>query len=211
MIRPAAFVGTALIYVMSACGCGTSASTQSNNQNRDTKQEVLTAMNDPSSIPKKIQHAGTYAGQWSEPVNGLSARLVVTLQESPNSPRFAAGPVTLEVKNTYSTPLAFIDQPSFADKATWDANGNALPESFHAGNHLTGNPQWAVIPGNAYLGIRVDTSIPVEVGLCFGVLAPDTQSLSATLVAKHREGPENQWVGEIQLPPVALGEGVAVE
>ena len=198
-MKPITF-SVCLFVVLVGSGCGVPSPVGSLDQNA-----VANAGESPATIASNaLQRAGNYAGEWSEPVNGLSARLLVTLQESPNSSRFGAGPIILEVKNTYSTPLAFINQPSFKDKAIWDAKGNVLPEASHPGNHLSGNLEWAVIPGNAYLGLRVDTSIPVEVGLCFGVLAPEAQSLSATLVAKNREGPENQWVGEILLPPVSF-------
>jgi hypothetical protein len=195
------FFRRVLVAVFGGSGC---AGGSPNGSLQEKPVAVADALPSTGS-DKELKRAGTYAGQWSQPVHGLSARLVVTLQQSPNSPRLGAAPLMLEVENTYSTPLAFINQPSFADKATWDAKGNALAESHvHAGNHLSGAPQWAVIPGDATLGLRVDTSIPVETGLCFGVLAPEAASISATLVARHREGPDNQWVGEIQLPPVQL-------
>lgn len=193
-----------LILALVACGCDAPGLTQSNNQNPGAKLgDSATVANSPLSKPKAVPRAGKYAGEWSEPVNGLSARLLVTLQEGGQSSLWA-GPIILEVKNTDGKPLAFIDQPAFTGAAVRDANGNALPESVRPGNHLSGEPQWAVIPGNAYLGIRVDTSIPVEIGLCFGVITPEALHLSATLLAKHREGPENQWVGEIKLPAVDL-------
>jgi hypothetical protein len=99
----------------------------------------------------------------------------------------------------------FIEQPSFTGAAVREANGYALPEaSLIGGNLLTRDPQWAVIPGNAYLGIQVDTSIPVHFGLCFAPIMPGAHHLNATLVAKHREGPKDQWIGEITLPPVVI-------
>jgi hypothetical protein len=176
----------------------------SNDQNSGANpKESLSVANSPLPEAKEVPRAGTYAGEWSEPVNGLSARLLVTLHEGGQSSLWAS-PVILEVKNTTARSLAFIDQPVFSGVAVRDANGNPLPEPSHPGNHLAGGPQWAVIPGNAYLGLRVDTSIPVEVGLCIGVVPPEARTLSATLVAKPREGPENQWVGEINIPPVVL-------
>ena len=197
---------SALLVIVAtvACGCDTPGSNHVNDQNPGAKPgESPTVVNSPLSRPKAVPRVGTYAGEWSEPVNGLSARLLVTFQEGGRSSLWA-GPIILEVKNTDGKPIAFINQPAFTGAAVRDAIGNALPEFFGPGNHLSGYPQWAVIPGNAYLGMRVDTSIPVEVGLCFGVITPDALHLSATLVAKHREGPENQWVGEIKLPPVDL-------
>ncbi|MBL8820001.1 MAG: hypothetical protein JNL58_28515 [Planctomyces sp.] len=193
-----------LIVALVACGCDRPGVKLSNDQNaRANLKESASVANPPLSEAKDVPRAGTYAGEWSEPVNGLSARLLVTLHEGGQSSLWAS-PVILEVKNTNAGSLAFIDQPVFSGAAVRDANGNSLPEPSHPGNHLTGEPQWAVIPGNAYLGLRVDTSIPVEVGLCIGVVTPEARTLSATLVAKPREGPENQWVGEINIPPVVL-------
>lgn len=198
---PSRFV---LIVALVVCGCGPPSPTPSKDQHRGAKpNESSAAANPPLPIPKDVRLAGTYAGEWSEPVNGLSARLLVTLQDGTHSSLWAS-PVILEVKNTYSTPLALINQPAFTDSAVRDSKGKSLPESSYHGNQLTGEPQWAVIPGNTYLGIRVDTSIPVHYGLCFGLIKPEAQSLTATLVAQHREGPENQWIGEIQLPPISL-------
>ncbi|MFM9962445.1 MAG: hypothetical protein ACKV2Q_14630 [Planctomycetaceae bacterium] len=202
-----------LVVALVTCGCDTPRSKQSNDQNSGTKPgEPPAVANSPLPKPKGSPSAGTYAGDWSEPVNGLSARLLVTLQEGTQSSLWA-GPIILEVKNADSKPIAFVSQPSFSrfhffafppspKFAVWDPNGNA-PESLHKGNHLSGEPQWAVIPGNAYLGLRVDTPIPADDGLCLGsLIVPGT--FSVTLVAKHREGPENQWIGEIKLPPVDL-------
>lgn len=196
---------TTALFLMVAWGCDIPGSKPSNEEHPGSKPEEASAIPKPSpSKSKAFRGAGIYAGEWSEPVNGLSARLLVTLQEGTRSTLFAS-PVVLEVKNTGGTPLAFLDQPSFKGSAVRDAKGNASPEPSFPGNHLAGVPQWAVIPGNAYLGLKVDTSIPVDVGLCFGPITPDAHRLSATLVARHRaDGPANQWIGEIELPPVVL-------
>lgn len=193
-----------LIMVLIGCGCGMPSPKPSKDQNGGAKTDApTTAANPAMPKPKQAQVAGTYVGEWSEPVDGLSARLLVTLQGGTHSSLWAS-PVILEVKNTNSTPLAFIDQPVFTDSAIRDSDGKTLPVVSHNGNQLTGEPQWAVIPGNTYLGIRVDTSIPVHYGLCFGLIVPEAHSLTATLVAQHRDGPKNQWIGEIHVPPVSL-------
>lgn len=196
---------TLLIVALVACGCDSRGSKPSNVQNRDANLgDSFMTDSLPSPQPNNMRRAGIYAGEWSESVNGLSARLLVTLTKSGNSPALFATPVILEVRNTDGSPLAFTDQPSFTGQVVRDAQGNALPESVAAGNHLRGVPQWAAIPGNAYLGLRVDTSVPTDVGLWYGLIAPEAQSLTATLVAQRREGPANQWIGEIPLPPVSL-------
>lgn len=193
-----------LMVVVVACGCGAPRPEPSTDYNHGAEPgEVPTAANSPSPIPETVPHPGTFAGEWSEPVNGLSARLLVTLKDGTHSSLWASS-VVLEIKNTYSTPLAFIDQPEFTDVAVRDSKGRPLPESSYAGNQITGEPQWAIIAGNTYLGIRVDTSIPVHHGICVGLITPEACRLAATLVSQQRNGPENQWIGEIQVPPVSL-------
>lgn len=193
-----------LIAALLVCGCGIPSSTPSRDQDRGSEPVEPSVGTNPLTLKSKgARLAGTYVGEWSAPVNGLSVRLLVTLQDRTNQSHWAS-PIILEVKNISSSPLAFINQPAFTDSAVRDSNSKALPETSVDGNQHTGEPQWAVIPGNTYLGIRVDTSIPVDYGLYFGLITPEAQSVTATLVAQHREGPENRWIGEIQVPPVLL-------
>lgn len=151
---------------------------------------------------------------WSEPVNGLSGRLLLTLEElkiaeAAPSHRYK---VILEVKNDTGQQIAFRSQPEFVDVVIRDANGKELPDQGHEMSGPVPLPQWAVIPGQSYLGLRVDmqtVGLPggtalVGVGGYVRFLKPGKHTLTATIVAKQQEGPKNQWLGKMKLPPVSV-------
>lgn len=197
-----------LITAVVSTGCCKRSSDQSvAKQTQHTAAGVETA--DDSAKPSPEQALGPYlaAGAWSAPVNGLSARLLVSYQilKSDKYPTyFHYQNVILEAKNVGPELLAFSNQPSFTDLAIRDAQGEELRGRGYEGNHITGPIRWAVIPEGAYLGLRVDTAIPVHVGLYFQSFATEDHSLHATLIATKQDGPENQWLGEIKLPPINL-------
>jgi hypothetical protein len=161
---------------------------------------------------------GTTVGAWSESVDNLSARFAVSLAEhqAGQLPAYFQYQVFLEVRNDHGADLAFMNQPSFQDIEICDANGASVDELTPGGNHLRGRPRFIVIPPYTYVGIRVDTAIPVEYGICIGNPTPEKHSLSATLVSTRQTGeeahwfggmetpPARAWIGEIQVPPVML-------
>ena len=163
-------------------------------------------------------HPGTTVGEWSEPVNFLSARLLVTLEEHEvaESPSYFRYAVVLEVRNDHGADLAFVNQPSFENIEVRDASGKLVNVLSGGGNHRQGKARWAVILPYTYLGLKVDTPIPVDVGLFVGSVSPDKRSLTATLISKKQTGaeaywfgemeppPAKEWVGEIQIPKVSL-------
>lgn len=196
--------GLCLAVYLAGIGCGPSSSGPLRGETPPAPAATVSADIATPADPAAPGRAGTYAGEWSEPVNELSARLIVRLEDTQYRSIYSAQ-VTLEVKNTSRSPVSFISQPHFTDIVLRDADGLAVPntDSF-PGNYLRGLPEWAVIPGNAYLGIRVDTPLRVEEGMFIGNVTFDKQNLSATLVSVRQEGPENQWTGEIALPEVTL-------
>ena len=168
-------------------------------------------------VPKenRSQTGRTETGEWSEPVNGLSARLLMTLEEIkvtdyPSAFRYK---IILETKNVRGDILAISSQPSFADVRIRDADGRLLPDRGYDQSGPIPFPQWAQIPGNAYLGIRVDmTTVGLPGGSALvGIddhvrfLKPGTYTVHATLIAqKDKKGPDNQWLGKMNLPPVTV-------
>lgn len=78
------------------------------------------------------------------------------------------------------------------------------------------SPQWAVIPRDAYIGFRVDTQtagVPtkehgmalIAVGGKMWALRAGKYVLEIALVFKSEaDAPPNQWVGELELPPVEV-------
>lgn len=197
-----------LIAALLSSGCDEQVSKQSGEQPTQPKAAGLAnPIDNPEQPDEEAQGPYTAAGAWSEPVNGLSARLLVTYEEMKSNKYptyFHYQKVILEAKNVGTETVSFINQPSFTDLAIRNAQGEELHGRGHEGNHITGASEWAVIPVGAYLGLRVDTTIPVHVGLYFESFATETHSLHATLVVEKQDGPQNQWIGKIKLHPIYL-------
>ncbi len=149
------------------------------------------------------------APAWADPQNGLSGRLIVVPEELKPGRRHA---VSLELKNDSTQPLAVIDQPRLDVELT--AGGKPVPEASLPMSGPIPNPQWGVVPQSACLGFRVDmqtVGVPTNgpallaVGGKMWHLEPGTYELRAVLVAeKQKDGPDNQWVGRLPLPPVEV-------
>jgi RNA polymerase sigma factor (sigma-70 family) len=148
------------------------------------------------------------AGNWSKTVNGLSGRLLVAFEDLKPGLRHA---VTLELKNDSTKPLAILNRPKLEVSLT-DANGLVIPtESFPMSGPIL-DPQWAVLPRDAYLGFRVDmTSVGVPAkdrallalgGKMWG-LKPGSYTVRAKVApadATHNDA----WGGELELSPVEV-------
>lgn len=161
------------------------------------------------------------AGEWSMPVNCLSARLLLTLQErkhdgSASTYHYLA---IVEFKNMGGEVVAVSSQPSFKGILVADADGKPIRECGYIQDGTVPLPQWAHIPGyNAYLGVRVDMttvyalapdsagdSALLAIDDSVHSLAPGQYSVRGTVAAEtDKDGPENQWVGEIKLEPVGF-------
>ena len=165
----------------------------------------LSAMS-PQPIPEPV------ANIWSAPLNQLSGRLRVEFEDLKPGLRHA---VYAELRNHSLNPIAVTNQPR-VHAELFDASGNPMtPAGFSMSGPIP-QPQWAVIPRDAYLGFRIDNQI---VGLPtrehgMALLAVGNKSwglgagkyvLKVNLVFKKEEyAPPNQWVGELELPPVEV-------
>src|SRR5262245_52102252 len=156
-------------------------------------------------------------GAWSKPVNGLSGRLLVAFEDLKPGLRHA---VTLELRNVSETagtpPVAVLNQPKLVTEVL-DADGKPLAETGFPMSGPIPAPQWGVIPLGAYLGFRVDmqtVGVPPKDQALLAVggktwgLKPGTYVLRARLVVEglvlRPPGPQNQWTGEMDLPPVEV-------
>jgi hypothetical protein len=146
---------------------------------------------------------------WSETVSGVSGRLLAELEPSL---RFA---VHLELRNHSMDPIAVIDQPQIRAQLR-DSSGHPVGTVAMLVSGPACEPQWAVIPRDAYIGIRIDmrtVGLPApEHGVALLALGgrawdvgPGEYLLQATLTCSRQpDGPQNQWVGELELPPLVV-------
>lgn len=151
------------------------------------------------------------ANVWSEPVNGLFGRLRVEFEDLKPGLRHA---VYLELRNYSLKPVAVTNQPQIHAEL-FDSSGKPVITSGSAGGPMP-IPQWAVIPRDAYIGFRIDmqtVGVPIrEHGKALIAIGGKTWELRAgkylleimPVFKKEEDGPENQWVGEIELPPVEV-------
>ncbi len=155
-------------------------------------------------IPKPI------ANIWSEPINGLSGRLRIEFEDLKPGLRHA---VYLELRNHSLNPVAVTNQPQIHAEL-FDSIGKPVSTSGFSISGPIPSPQWAVIPRDAYIGFRIDmqtVGVPTrEHGMALIAVGGKTWGLRAgkyvikmALAFKYEEdGPLNQWVGELELPPV---------
>jgi hypothetical protein len=152
------------------------------------------------------------ANAWSEPINGLSGRLRVEFEDLNPGLRHA---IYLELRNHSQSAVAVTNQPRIHAEL-FNAAGKPISSSGFLTSGPIPNPQWAVIPRDAYIGIRVDMQtigVPTRehrmallaVGGKTWELRAGRYALAMALAFKHEEGgPQNQWVGALELPPVEV-------
>ncbi len=152
--------------------------------------------------------------QWSKPVNGLGGRIMLVLGEIGPGLRYSA---TLELKNVSPEPLAVPNYPRL-DVRLLDANGEPVPtHSFSDGLPIPfwpqGDVQWGVIPHGAYLGLPLNQERVGELGPGRALLDITTKAwflkpgkyvLKAKMFVEKGDGPDNQWTGQFDLPPVEI-------
>jgi hypothetical protein len=151
-------------------------------------------------------------GRWCEPVKGLAGRLRIFLEDLNPGLRHA---VYVELRNHSAHAMAVIDHPQVRAELL-DVSGKALPV---AGLTMSGpipESQWGVIPRGAYLGLRIDMQIAgmptreqgralMALGGQAWELTPGIYNLKVVLTfPKEPEGPSNQWIGRLALPPVTV-------
>lgn len=146
---------------------------------------------------------------WPEPVKALSGRIHVELETINSAVRHA---VYLEMRNHSTNAITVTNQPQI-DVELFDSAGNPVGTSDFPISGPVPNPQWVVIPGEAYIGFRIDmqtVGIPTrEQGTLLAVggkswgLSPGKYLLKTEAAfQKEINAPPNQWVGELALPPV---------
>src|SRR5258708_4754527 len=149
---------------------------------------------------------------WSGPVNGLSGRLRVEFEDLQPGLRHA---VYLQLRNHSFMPVAVVNQPEIRAEL-YDSSGVPVStSSFPMGGPIPGS-QWAVIPRDAYIGFRIDmqtVGVPTREhgraliaigGKCWEVRVGKYVLKTALVFKKEEGGPQNQWVGELELPPVEV-------
>jgi len=97
-------------------------------------------------IPKPI------ADSWSGPVKGLSGRLRIEMEDLKPGLRHA---VVLELKNVSTRSVAVLNQPAIRVEL-YDGAGKPVSTSGFPMSGPIPNPQWGVLPRDAYFGFRID-------------------------------------------------------
>lgn len=143
---------------------------------------------------------------------GLVGRLLVEFEDLNPGLRHA---VYLEIRNDGFDPVAVINQPEITSEV-YDRSGTPVATLDFSANGPSQVRQWAVIPRGAYIGLRIDAQTGNVPGREHGMvllavggrrwgLKPGSYVLKATAVFKdEKDGPANQWVGELDLPPVEI-------
>ncbi len=152
------------------------------------------------------------AGAWSESVNGLAGRLRLQFEDLRPGLRCA---VYLDLRNLLPVPVEVINQPEIRAYLR-DRVGRPVDASALVMSGPVPYAHWAMIPSESTLAIRVDmqtAGVPTgEQGralIALGGKAWEVGAgqyvLSVDLVfPAHPDGPAHQWVGHMDLPPVAI-------
>lgn len=171
---------------------------------------TLTTTNDRTMLKEPITKL--VANIWSTPINGLSGQLRVEFEDLQPGLRYA---VYLELRNHSLNSVTVINQP-LIHAELFDSTGKPVSTSSLPMSGAVPNPQWAVIPNDAYIGFRIDmqtVGVPTRehgkallaVGGKSWELMAGKYILKTILAFKNDEdGPKNQWCGELELPPVEL-------
>ncbi len=150
--------------------------------------------------------------KWSETSNNLSGRALVEFEDLAPGLRYT---IYLELKNHGADTIVITNQPLLV-AALLDASGNPVDTAATVGNGTKPIQQWAAIPNGAYIRFRVDqqgvgypTKEHREVLLATGEknwrLKTGQYFLKIKAIFNRLEtGPDNQWIGELDLPPVTL-------
>lgn len=170
----------------------------------------LHATNNFAIIQKeKEQMPKPVLGAWSKAVNRLSGRLCVEFEDLNPGLRHA---VYAELRNDSLNPVTVTNLPR-VDAKLFDSSGKPVNTSGIAVGGPVSTPEWAVIPRDAYIGFRIDmqtVDVPDReqgmVLIAVGGKAWKTKAGKYVLqivltIEKERDGPQNQWIGELKLPP----------
>jgi RNA polymerase sigma factor (sigma-70 family) len=164
-------------------------------QKRDFEVTLVVEAVDFPPIPK-VPLRDDRAASWSRPVDGVSGRMVVAI-EDPTADALRHK-IMLELRNELSRPVAVFSAPTL-EVELFDAAGKPIPEQHLPMSGPVPGPTIAVIPPLAYLGLRVDgTTVgvpPRKSGRVLLSLAgkdwtlyPGKYTLKVTVVGKEPPG-----------------------
>lgn len=157
-------------------------------------------------IPKLVANA------WSAPTKELSGRLRVEFEDL--EPGLRHG-IYMELRNHSLSPVAVINQPEIHAEL-YDSSGKLISTLGFSANGPSRDLQWAVIPRDAYISLRVDmqtVGVPTrEQGVALIAVGGKSWRLGAgkyvlrtAVIFKEKENaPPNQWIGKLELPPVEV-------
>lgn len=149
---------------------------------------------------------------WTGPPGALVWRLSIELEAVDGGLRHA---VFVEAKNLSLAPVALSDQPSVRATVR-DAAGRELPSSVLPASGPHHAAQWAVVPRDGYVGIRIDARLvglpPRDQGKALLALGERSWVVGAgsyllelqASFAVDAKGPANQWSGRMVFPPLAF-------
>ena len=152
------------------------------------------------------------SNQWSNKSGQLVGRLLVAFEDLSPGLRHA---VHLEIRNDGADPVALFNQPEIKSEV-YDLSGTPIGTLESSANGPRQARQWVVIPHAAYIRLRIDAQTGAVLAREHGMvllavggrrwgLKPGSYVLKARAVFKSAEdGPANQWVGELDLPPVEV-------
>jgi len=152
-------------------------------------------------------------GTWSNPVNGLQARLLVKSRGKVRGTDVLD--LVLELRNTSRKPVSVRNNPNAVSLKITDTEGKPVRqvgfESSGPGQH----PQWGTIPRDSYLGFSLyphtAVGIPGDAGAFLVInhsgwtFQAGEFTLRATLKIQN-DGDQlpNVWSGTIRLPEVKI-------
>ena len=149
---------------------------------------------------------------WTGPLGTLVWRLSIEREAVGGGLRHA---VFVEAKNLSLAPVALSDQPLV--RATLrDAAGRELPSSVLPASGPRHAAQWAVVPRDGYVGIRIDArlvGLPArdqgQALLALGdgswIVGVGTYTLELQVsFPVDAKGPANHWSGRLDFPPLAF-------
>ena len=140
-----------------------------------------------------------FTSEWSQPVDGLRARLRLQLEEIG---RFA---VFAELQNMTAQPIDITNQPTVSLEIRGGSDYHAIDKVTLPMSGPVPHPQLATVPAGAILTVRIDmttvgiqreTTLLAVGGHCWQ-LNPDTYYLGVTLSVENGEG----WKGRITFLP----------
>ena len=158
--------------------------------------------------PKPAPDAGV--PPWSDAVEGLRGRLRVELRGEEAALWCSA---YIELENTKRWSLSITDRPRVV-VTVLDKDGTGVAPASSAEAVQGDRAQWAIVPYQAYLGLRVpshatplpaDGTVRLTIGTRDWVLKPGPYQLRAVVSCERKEdGPRDQWIGTLELPPVEV-------